>query len=208
MSKRNNSSISKLCSRCKTELPIEAFGKHARCKDGLQPYCRSCFNEYKRCWRAKNPELCKQSKQRDQQKHHDRYIAYNRAYFAKHRDACNEGRRQRRLANIEAERAQVREWGRLNAEQKREINRKHYAANKHLYHASYQRRYAAHREEYLDRALLRHKRQRQAMPAWVDKEAILAIYREARRLSKSSMKYHVDHIVPINAKGVCGLHVP
>lgn len=35
----------KVCPRCQRELPYDAFGKHARTKDGLQPYCRQCRSE-------------------------------------------------------------------------------------------------------------------------------------------------------------------
>jgi DNA-directed RNA polymerase subunit RPC12/RpoP len=32
----------KVCCACGRELPLDAFGKHARTKDGLQPRCREC----------------------------------------------------------------------------------------------------------------------------------------------------------------------
>ena len=32
----------KVCKRCGRELPADAFGRHARSGDGLQPYCKEC----------------------------------------------------------------------------------------------------------------------------------------------------------------------
>lgn len=50
---------------------------------------------------------------------------------------------------------------------------------------------------------------KQATPPWANMEDIEAIYKEAAMLSdKNNIKYHVDHIMPINSKLLCGLHVP
>jgi len=48
----------------------------------------------------------------------------------------------------------------------------------------------------------RHKRLKQSTPPWVNLAEIRAFY------SKRPEGYHVDHIVPINGKNVCGLTVP
>lgn len=47
-----------------------------------------------------------------------------------------------------------------------------------------------------------------ATPPWRDREAIAAIYREARRRTAEGIdEYEVDHFYPIQAVECCGLHV-
>lgn len=60
-----------------------------------------------------------------------------------------------------------------------------------------------------ERKARRRTAQLNAMPAWVDRAAIRAIYRECKRISaETSIVHHVDHVVPLQGVTVCGLHVP
>ena len=48
-----------------------------------------------------------------------------------------------------------------------------------------------------------------ATPLWADFDAIKVEYQLANWCSEvTGIKYHVDHIVPLQGKLVCGLHVP
>lgn len=59
-----------------------------------------------------------------------------------------------------------------------------------------------------EKAMRRVARKRQATPTWANPEAIRSFYVEAARLTKESGEpHHVDHIVPLQSKIVCGLHV-
>jgi hypothetical protein len=51
------------------------------------------------------------------------------------------------------------------------------------------------------RTALKKARKIQATPAWADKKKIKQIY------DNCPPGFHVDHIVPLKGKTVCGLHV-
>jgi hypothetical protein len=54
----------------------------------------------------------------------------------------------------------------------------------------------------------RHAAKLNRTPPWADLNAIKAIYKEARMLTKSTgIKHHVDHEIPLQGKLVSGLHV-
>ena len=56
-------------------------------------------------------------------------------------------------------------------------------------------------------AASRRSQKLKATPAWANKEAIDYVYYTAKLLEDVyGTKWHVDHIVPLKGKNVCGLH--
>jgi hypothetical protein len=54
----------------------------------------------------------------------------------------------------------------------------------------------------------RRAQELKAMPAWANKEAILAIYKKAKYLTETTgILHHVDHYYPLQSPFICGLHV-
>ena len=49
-------SITKKCTRCKVEKPLDAFGKERRNKDAKKSWCRECSSQYSKDYRAAHPE--------------------------------------------------------------------------------------------------------------------------------------------------------
>lgn len=97
--------------------------------------------------------------------------------------------------NLERARAQRRssvgKWRASNLElsraRLREANKKYYRKNKPAAHA---------------RVIARRAGLKRACPTWVDKETLKLVY------AARPVGMHVDHIVPLRGKNVCGLHVP
>ena len=65
-----------------------------------------------------------------------------------------------------------------------------------------QTKYERHYAKIVQRVRLREEALKQRIPTWANREAIDAIYAEARRMNMT-----VDHIVPLRGKTVSGLHV-
>lgn len=56
-------------------------------------------------------------------------------------------------------------------------------------------------------AALRRVIKLKACPKWVNLDKIKEIYKEAKRRRDLGENVHVDHIIPLRGKFVCGLHV-
>jgi hypothetical protein len=72
--------------------------------------------------------------------------------------------------------------------------------------------YADNPDVYFNTVVMRRKTLKLATPKWLSQkqlEDMKRIYRLSARVTKESGKsHHVDHIVPIKGKNVCGLNVP
>ncbi len=92
---------------------------------------------------------------------------------------------------------------------KRKSNQEWYYKNKEKMSAYYKKYQSEHRGARNAAGAKREATKLQATPLWVDLGVIKKIYLAAARLSKeTSINYQVDHIIPLQGRKVCGLHVP
>ncbi len=203
--------------RCKSCVAVIAREHYLKNKEAIlarQSSQRENDPEYRRrasfwvkAWRERNPERAKEIIKKYQDANHEkinqrsrdwhaanREIALERARVRNvtHRDVISEAGKKRYKENREAHLARSAEWYRLNKDRVQKKHREWFLAN-----PGWSREHTAKRKA----AML------QAIPRWADAEQIDAVYKEAARISASTgIPHHVDHIVPLISKFVCGLH--
>jgi hypothetical protein len=81
----------KICSKCGTEKELIEFGPVKRNKDGLSCVCKKCYNVKQQTWRDANREHVKklntEQKRIKRKENPEKYLQYNKEYYAKNRDA-------------------------------------------------------------------------------------------------------------------------
>jgi 5-methylcytosine-specific restriction endonuclease McrA len=117
---------------------------------------------------------------------------YNKAYYAK---------------NAEKFKAEATKWAEENPDKVAARKERYYAANREKILARQATYAAANLDKVRAKAGKRRARRLQATPVWADKSKIDEFYFAANFLGMVTGEWHhVDHIVPLNGKTVCGLH--
>jgi len=138
---------------------------------------------------------CKQCRSEHHQVHREEEAEAYKIYQANHRDEI--------LARGKA-------WYYAHKEQSYEQHAKWYQENRELVLAKCK----IYRENLsleckAKKAARRRRVEKQATPPWVNFDEIAPFYEKAIRLTEETGKrYHVDHMVPLTSKVVCGLHAP
>lgn len=167
----------KSCPSCDMNGPPCGFGANRARKDGLSVYCRDCQRTRGRVTSSV-------------------YREKNPGMDAKR---LSENRANPEYLEAERARARVIYWSNPD-----KLRAKARATTKRLWRkwfAQNPERWTAQKAKYRANLL-------NATPAWSDFEAIKLVYAEARRVSsQTGVAHHVDHMVPLKGKNVCGLHV-
>lgn len=139
--------------------------------------CKSCTDKRALAYAAKNYATIRE---------------YKKRWRGENAGKIKEAKRVRYVANAKDVKLRAAEYARANPERVK------------AYKQAWKKDNPQALREY---RFVRGQAKRQATPSWANRAAMLAIYHEARQLSKDTgVEHHVDHVVPILSSRVCGLH--
>ena len=171
-------------------------------KDGLRTKCIECRRVEHIEYRQSNPEKIKQLQRlSDKRKRQNPEYIQKKKLKARIRDATEVGKLKNRLRQERYYKAKGytrKQVLSLKQKLKQKIRAKNWRSiNKDKSNAF---------------CALRRANKKNATPPWLtlqDKEKILELYTICRMFKLyTGQDYHVDHIVPLLNKDVCGLHIP
>jgi hypothetical protein len=138
----------------------------------------------------------------------ERSKAVRLAHYAANKDTVQATAKAWRAANPDKVEASQKKYVKANRAKRAAATKAWIKANPEK-HAAAKRAWDEENRAKLSAYSARWRRDcRQATPPWADFEAILRFYEEAQRLTlETGIPHHVDHVIPIKGKTVCGLHV-
>lgn len=160
-------------------------------------------SEYKREWARKNSERIKKSAHERYLKNKEKRSDYTKEWVRNNPESRRAIMRRYRDNNKEKLKESDRKYRKDNSVKVNEYQRNYHASKKDIRYSYFRKWYLAnriHRDAYTAE---RRAAKKTATPPWVDRKAVRAIYRKARRLGLT-----VDHIIPLRHPLVCGLHAP
>lgn len=154
-----------------------------------------------RIYRESNKEVIAYRNRRYRQENFEQISAKQRIHYENNKEQILEVNRLYRENNVEKIHKQKestrqrecdrnRKWREENREEYLEQNRK-----------NAQRYRKANKDLVIAKVKIRELLKLQRMPNWANKDEIIKIYQD------KPQGHHVDHIVPLKGKNVCGLHV-
>ena len=153
---------------------------------------------YEAEYRKNNRELVAQRTANWRKNNPDAVKAYSKKYYWENLQACTERANKWVEQNYDYVLQRRREYYQKNLQKCRAVSKRWRDNNKE--------RISIHN------AINRPKRDERlikATPEWVDQGSIVIKYKERDCLNRmTGLPHHVDHIVPLKGKNICGLHVP
>jgi len=199
--------IMKICTKCLESKSLSEFYKNKSAKLGVETVCKECFKIRASEYRNNNKEKIAKAKSKHYQINRELINGKNRASHHTHKIARNKRRiehakenkdmyaatqKRYRDNNKEKDAARRREYRKENNDKLRQSGIEYRKANKSIINTKTARRRAA---------------KLNATPAWADYGAINEIYELSAAITDLMEPTHVDHIIPLQGKNVCGLHV-
>jgi len=189
--------IVKKCCACKQAKPLDAFHKNKSKPDGLATQCKPCTRVYNKKYRDQNLESIRASDRAYYQLNKEERKEYNQNYYRLNAEEICKSVAEYAQEHPEVAANASRRWRKKNKLKERKRLRKYQADNPH---------------KMLARKTKYRASQLQATPPWLtsqDRTDIEDFFLAARMFRiYTGQEYHVDHVVPLQGKTVCGLHVP
>lgn len=198
----------KVCCTCKEEKSGSLFFKDGKQKDGLYRSCKACHAGRTKRWKQQNKDKVNAAATSRYAAKKDVLRPIQRAWEQANAGKIAVQRKQRYDADPETHRAKTYAQMRKNPERTKEIGRASYW-NNHERALETLRRYKRENPARMKALEVRRRAAKlQAEPAWANEFFIEEAYRLAKLREKlCGGKWEVDHIVPLQSKLVCGLHV-
>lgn len=199
----------KVCSCCKVEKPVSEFYKDKTKKNGFSSHCKVCSAVYKKDYQQQNKDKILAYHKDYRQQNKDKILARAKEYRESNKDKIAVGQKEYYQHNKD----KLAEWKKEYTQK----NKERVLANAKKYYQENKDQMAAKAKDYRQTnkplfSALRAKRRAaklKATPEWADLEQITEFYEVTLAFKLYTGKeYHVDHIVPLQSKLVCGLHVP
>ena len=195
----------KVCTKCLVESSKDSFYKDKNAPDGLSYYCKSCLKKKSLIHYDRNKEVIneqakekrKELKETNPEEYEKLLEASRIAWHKRDKDASNK---------------RSREWAKNNPDKSKAIKEKYVVKNYDKIKTKTKEYRQNNKARYSFLANQRRARQLQATPTWLteeEKEDIYTFYVVREQfIDLFNVKYEVDHIIPLQGKTVCGLHVP
>lgn len=196
----------KHCNKCNITKHFSNFSINKRNKiDGLQCWCKPCRKQY----RLDNLDSYKKKDREDYLKKIEYYkdlAAKQRARLGK--DLIKQYNQNYWTKNKTEQSIRNKIWREKNQELLKAYSRNYYENNKEIYYLNNKRKWEETPHLVLEACRKRIAIKLKAIPKWSDNSLIIEFYKKAKQLTNSTGTMHqVDHIVPLQNKLVCGLHV-
>jgi hypothetical protein len=182
----------KFCPKCSQTKSKLEFSKDRSALDGLQRLCMACLAKY----RSENKEKISQRHAKYRSENKEKINQRSAKYYSENKEKISQY-----LAKYRSE----------NKEKISQRHAKYYSENKEKVAETAAKWRSLNKEKVATNGPARCSKRRasklKASPIWADQEQIRLIYAYRSFLEKSTgIKHHVDHIVPLQNKYVCGLH--
>lgn len=168
--------MAKQCYKCGEVKEESHFSTRKGSKDGLRNDCKQCVSNRNKEYYSKNKDKILDQVHEYYEHNASTILNQKAMYYEKNKSSILEDRKKYYLEN----KAAVR---------------------------NYQSKYALENRAYFSASNAKRKAQKlRATPAWADKEHIKSFYILCSLNREAGYDVHVDHIVPLQGKTVCGLH--